>query len=343
MLDSSGGIRKSEIMESAVLILVLTNVCIGVVMLLVPHMSPRRYLFAITVTPEFRAGETARAALRRYHAWVGAAVLLACAVPISLEQAHSDLAIGLSPLLPVVVGLGAFLQERSRMRAYAAIAPEAADAARRPPADGPLPRWITLASVPFAFPLAAALYLNAHWSEIPARYAIHWDLNGHANGWATKSVLSVYGPFMFAGGLMLLLLLMGLVVYYGSRSGPLRRPVLALMVATMYLPGLIFTGVGLMPLIHFPLALFIVPVLVVVLVALALVYRTGVAEQPAEATPDECWRLGGIYYNPADPALFVQKRFGIGYTFNFAHPLSWVILVVFLGGMAALILLLPRK
>jgi H+/Cl- antiporter ClcA len=40
-------------------------------------------------------------------------------------------------------------------------------------------------------------------------------------------------------------------------------------------------------------------------------------------TPDKCWKWGLFYYNPADPALWVEKRFGIGWTFNFGHPRAW--------------------
>lgn len=38
------------------------------------------------------------------------------------------------------------------------------------------------------------------------------------------------------------------------------------------------------------------------------------------------WKLGVFYVNPDDPAIFVKKRFGIGYTVNFAHPKSWIVL-----------------
>ena len=33
-----------------------------------------------------------------------------------------------------------------------------------------------------------------------------------------------------------------------------------------------------------------------------------------------------FYVNSDDPSIFVEKRFGIGYTLNFAHPVSWLIL-----------------
>jgi uncharacterized membrane protein len=32
-----------------------------------------------------------------------------------------------------------------------------------------------------------------------------------------------------------------------------------------------------------------------------------------------------FYVNRNDPAFFVEKRFGLGYTLNFGHPLSWAL------------------
>jgi uncharacterized membrane protein len=45
-----------------------------------------------------------------------------------------------------------------------------------------------------------------------------------------------------------------------------------------------------------------------------------------DGTPDECWKLGFFYCNPADPALFIEKRLGIGYTCNFGNPTTWLVL-----------------
>ena len=49
-------------------------------------------------------------------------------------------------------------------------------------------------------------------------------------------------------------------------------------------------------------------------------------DTPADTTPDECWKWGEIDYNPNDPTVMVEKRLGIGYTFNFARWQSWLIL-----------------
>ncbi len=49
--------------------------------------------------------------------------------------------------------------------------------------------------------------------------------------------------------------------------------------------------------------------------------------------PDDNWN-GVFYSNRDDRALLVPKRFGIGYTLNFGHPWSWVVLALILLGAA---------
>jgi uncharacterized membrane protein len=51
-----------------------------------------------------------------------------------------------------------------------------------------------------------------------------------------------------------------------------------------------------------------------------------------DGTADRYWKAGLFYVNRDDPALFVEKRFGLGYTLNFGHPGTWLLI-------AALILL----
>lgn len=44
---------------------------------------------------------------------------------------------------------------------------------------------------------------------------------------------------------------------------------------------------------------------------------------------DELWKLGNtIYYNPEDSSIFVEKRFGIGWTVNAARPMGLLILIL---------------
>lgn len=43
---------------------------------------------------------------------------------------------------------------------------------------------------------------------------------------------------------------------------------------------------------------------------------------------DQHWKLGQFYFNKDDSALFIEKRFGVGWTNNWARPMSWVLLLL---------------
>ena len=45
---------------------------------------------------------------------------------------------------------------------------------------------------------------------------------------------------------------------------------------------------------------------------------------------DHFWKLGIFYFNRADPALWVEKRFGSGWTVNLAKPMAWLFFLIIL-------------
>jgi uncharacterized membrane protein len=62
------------------------------------------------------------------------------------------------------------------------------------------------------------------------------------------------------------------------------------------------------------------------------------AHTPSDRSPthSDHWR-GVIYVNRDDPALFVPKRVGIGWTLNFGRPTSWIVL----GALVAVVIAGP--
>lgn len=59
-----------------------------------------------------------------------------------------------------------------------------------------------------------------------------------------------------------------------------------------------------------------------------------------ERDDDKYWKLGQFYFNKNDPSIFVEKRFGIGWTNNWAHPISWILLIVIIALPLIIIFLL---
>lgn len=80
-------------------------------------------------------------------------------------------------------------------------------------------------------------------------------------------------------------------------------------------------------------------IIVLYLITVVIVFRPSQRSRTKAPTPadrqytdadyrddDRYWRGGFLYNNPDDPAVFVRKRFGLGWTLNFGHPQSKLIL-----------------
>ena len=53
----------------------------------------------------------------------------------------------------------------------------------------------------------------------------------------------------------------------------------------------------------------------------------------------DLWKWGIIYYNPKDPGIMVEKRNGLGWTFNFGHTISFIIMgLIFAATIGTLLL-----
>jgi len=205
-------------MTSVIFVSLLLVAFEGAILLMLPHISPRRFLFAITVPQEFPSSEPGRNALRRYHWAVAAAIVLGAAAVLAFESRPQWTVCAVA--IPCIGSLAAFLRERSHVRRIAGPVPDVREADLSG-GDDRLPGWFALALPPFALPAAAALYLRSHWEDIPARFPIHWGIDG-PDRWAEKSTHGVYGTLLSGAAMMLAFLLLTLVSFYGARRAPQR-------------------------------------------------------------------------------------------------------------------------
>lgn len=60
-----------------------------------------------------------------------------------------------------------------------------------------------------------------------------------------------------------------------------------------------------------------------------------------DGAPDACWKFGLVYVNRDDPALWVKKRTGLGYTLNFGHPVAAGLTLLVLVGVVLAIGFIP--
>lgn len=313
--------------------------------------------FAVTVPPEFRATHEARTILRRYRAMAVVLIAMGCGlVYAGHTPKHWPLLVfgvawlGFGPLIALLIARDAVLPHAAK--------PLLADLAEHAPRAAHLPGGWLLQLGPFAILIAAAIYLQLHWSRIPEIFPVHWTANGEANGWAVRSLMGVYGPLIIGAAMAAGL---GLITYAVLReSRVVKVPGARLhgrdfphqvgyfLAGLEYFLAVMFSAVALLPLMGKP-DVWLVLAAAVGLVAVALIGSYGLNQARAHAidpatlvtpegvfgdgTLDKHWKMGIIYFNPDDPALLVEKRFGIGYTLNYGRGLAWVI--------TALILLVP--
>jgi len=195
----------------------------------------------------------------------------------------------------------------------------------------PDPEWspgLPLQGVPFAILVAAALWLARHFYELPERLPIHWNWRGQADGFVERSGVSVALPLLIGAVVCLMLAAVRSGLRRSVPAGAMRTATLKVLLGGEYFSALICCGVLaasvtsgrlLKPVLWFAFAA------VVGLVVFAARLGRGIPREP-ERNP-AAWRAGVFYVDRKDPALFVPKRSGFGYTFNFGHPAAIVLTV----------------
>jgi uncharacterized membrane protein len=202
-------------------------------------------------------------------------------------------------------------------------------------------RLLILQLGPFAILLVTAGYLQAHWNQIPDRFPVHWGINGMPNGWSGRDFQGVYGPLLFGAALVIGISLLAYATSHSAQpvpaaggapsKGEYAHRISLVLLAVEFFVAAVLSMVALLPFTGNP-GLVPIVILTVVILAAAIFLsswknRARVRSQHISAG-DTCWKLGMFYFNPDDPALFVEKRIGIGYTVNFAHASAWIIMAL---------------
>lgn len=218
---------------------------------------------------------------------------------------------------------------------------------------------------------ATAWVCIANYDAFPDRIIMQYGLDGTPTNVVDKS----WGTVLFPVWMQLFMIALFAVVNYGIASskqqidasnprGSLRRNLIfrrkwsAFCLGTGFLLTAMFALFPLQQLYGIEPGVLTAAMLsfvaIVLLWAVRLGFVTGqggsrirLPEEPDGGAPtgkvnrddDKHWILGQFYYNPDDPALFLEKRFGIGWTVNLARPLAWVFLLAPLLLVAVIILL----
>jgi uncharacterized membrane protein len=315
-------------------------ICALLLLHALPLLPTRPRLFGVSVAPEIRNGPESTRLLRRYQLYLlpftAAAALIVIFFPLRVPWIVAAIAAASFASLGLVI----------RYHAVAlrfALPPPSIREASLTSDTGGLTRRLAWFAPPFALLIGTATYLAANWNRIPETFAIHFGAYGRPDGWSHRTVHGVFGVLVFGAYFLVALSSLYAIMDLGSRRFSARSAMLTALAAPSYLIAILFSLAALFPLLHPPAWLFLLlaggflPVFVTLL-SRVLARRS---DGPREVTPDQCWH-GQFYYNPDDPALFVEARIGFGYTVNFARRPAWLLIALTLAFVLGAFLLAPR-
>lgn len=204
--------------------------------------------------------------------------------------------------------------------------------------------------------LLTSLILFINYDKIADTIIMHTDFSGNVTDVREKTYLNIFYPSLISAGMLLMFYLINLMIIKVrpriSKENPeksLANNLKSKKVWTYYLiinafvMTLLFEiGLSIFSIKNSSLPLYILTALSIILSIGGVIYigikvgtdgsRLDKMEDFSFEEDDKYWILGaGFYNNPDDPAIFVPKRVGVGYTINIGRPLGKFILILTLA------------
>jgi uncharacterized membrane protein len=345
---------------------------------LTPRLARPEVLFGVTVRPDFRDSAAGRSLTRkfRYALW-GTTALLSAAI-IAGRAWKPGVVPGVA-LPSLVVATSVIWYFVHRMARPHAVRPTSEREAMLTAVAGRLPgNWLAKLG-PFLMLGGVMLYLHLNYEALPDPFPVQWNIRGEADRFVEKSPAKVFQLPVMALVICGTMALTGFSISRhskrisirgtaGTRESKFRAMNLWILLGAQYYIACLFAWITIVlrsphatPLANsIMMAMAILPLPLAIYLSvrygqggsrlgdarttvLGLSEARGrLAESPPEGdrTPDTCWKLGQVYYNPGDAAIWVEKRAGVGYTLNFGRPSAWLILLLMLFGPLLVIALM---
>lgn len=333
---------------------------------IIPLLSRPGIFFATTVPESFRHGPIARTTLLRYRAMVMAGSAGALAMMQAASSADPRLVM-LPFFIQSIVATAAWIWAHRETQPHA-VEPSSVRTASLEPRDMSFPGGAIGLIGPFLILGATALFLHANWELIPDRFPTRWR-GGTPSRWATKSLGSVYGILALGATLVTAMQVQAWLVLHRTKQiaatgasavaeWQFKQRTAAYAVLSTYMLVLMVSyfatrkvatasdapGVGIWLIMGGLMALSIGFTGWMVFVGQGGQRRVPHVEGDrvlGDASPDSAWKAGLFYFNPADPAVFVERRRGLGWTPNFGNKWAWLFMIAAMG-VPFLALLLSR-
>lgn len=361
---------KSEILP-VLIVMLCADALVLAVLLWMPVMRKERGFFGVRVSRETYVGE-GRRILRRY--WLSLAAVFGALTAVGLITSYFRnnflyAAVAYVASLPFSFFLYAsFAREVRPFRVPSDISRFAGSLKTRRLADY---TFIGLEILIVILALAPPIILAYYYPALPERVPVHWGLNGQPDRWARKTFSTVFFLPVLTAYMQAWFLLLKYDLAHARMTLPAEQAEIylkykeRLMVASLRMVDWVR---GWTALLLSTVSMFILLTTIDALrgwmrtattalwsslaMLLAgvfyLLYRMMKADSDLETetgnsdvrreSEEAKWSGGGLfYYNPDDPSLMVEKKDGLGFTYNFAGK-GVGLRLAFLAGVPLLVL-----
>jgi uncharacterized membrane protein len=318
--------------------------CIGILAMSalchwLPGFTRPDLYFGVTTDPAFRKTDGAARILRNYRIALWSSAIAACTLDLVTDRP------GVALILYLIGICCAQVASHRRALIHAAARSTSIEVDLSAPGEH-IPGGLLAALLPLVVLLGLGLWAVPHVNQLPSRVPVHWDF-GAPNRWMITSPRTIIVLLAEHALMCLVLVASAWAVLHWSRrisiSGPSaaserqfrRRTVLLILTAEYFtiLPPILSLLQAPSLAMRIWSVAFIVTIITFVM-SLVLAGQGGARRivethrgPIGDRTADARWIGGVLYFNPADPALLVEKRMGIGWTVNFGNPWSWVSVV----------------
>lgn len=215
----------------------------------------------------------------------------------------------------------------------------------------------TLSSIFFSVPMIITLALIAftymNYETIPAVFATHWNGAGEVEGWTDKSWLSVVSMPLILLAIQISFFIMNqgmksakIQLSVQAKEASIHRELAQRKYGSWYLAAINFSMTILFVVLHYTTVilhdqtvpyffpLFLIFNVVTLGGLLVFIWKLSKSNERFDevhtnetaATDDQYWKWGVFYCNKNDPSLLVPKKFGIGWTVNFANKWCYILI-----------------
>ena len=353
-------------MNDSILMIVITlftQIIVFLACTFSPYISLRGVFFGVRLDPQYKKDETIRHIIKSYLFKCTISFILLLIITLwYMINSNNENQVAFAMILSIFVLIGLcfvfFVMAHNQIKVFAHTLKTPSNQTTKTVIDTDFMKeknklrkyFRKLYLIPLILIVVSMVYSFLNYSSLPEMLPTHWNLLGEADDWQIKS------PITLMIQSLIQLLLCGLLYYVSDQIFTTRGKLdtdsyeTSKRVLMRYLQGmgyslyiitlsiiLIFTlttfsmvkgtslGVG------FIVLGLILPLLGSVYMFITWFrYRKNMASNTNYSPEDEerHWIWGSFYYNPNDPSVFIEKRYGIGWTINLGTLTGKIIMII---------------